>query len=163
MFSTCVLRILNSVDYVQFSIRKDTYDQEWFIHIYITFCVCGCVDGNNSPNFTGKNGVQNPFLCARSQRHQIFTGRNEVVAKVIFLHLFVILFTGGWCAWSGGGVSHKALRQTPPDQAHPPDQTHHPPRPGTHTPPPPPRPVTKPPHPDQTHHPPTRHTPTPLD
>ena len=23
------------------------------------------------------------------------TGRNEVVAKVIFLHLFVILFTGG--------------------------------------------------------------------
>ena len=25
----------------------------------------------------------------------IFTGRNEVVAKVIFLHLFVILFTGG--------------------------------------------------------------------
>ena len=25
----------------------------------------------------------------------IFTGRNEVVAKVIFLHLSVILFTGG--------------------------------------------------------------------
>ena len=25
----------------------------------------------------------------------IFNGRNEVVAKVIFLHLFVILFTGG--------------------------------------------------------------------
>ena len=25
----------------------------------------------------------------------IFTGRNEVLAKVIFLHLFVILFTGG--------------------------------------------------------------------
>ena len=25
----------------------------------------------------------------------IFTARNEVVAKVIFLHLFVILFTGG--------------------------------------------------------------------
>ena len=25
------------------------------------------------------------------------TGRNEVVAKVIFLHLFVILFTGGVC------------------------------------------------------------------
>ena len=32
----------------------------------------------------------------------IITGRNEVVAKVIFLHLFVILFTGGAC-----------LRQTP--------------------------------------------------
>ena len=25
----------------------------------------------------------------------IVTGRNEVLAKVIFLHLFVILFTGG--------------------------------------------------------------------
>ena len=25
----------------------------------------------------------------------LVTGRNEVVAKVIFLHLFVILFTGG--------------------------------------------------------------------
>ena len=39
--------------------------------------------------------------------YSIFTGRNEVVAKVIFLHLSVILFTGGV-------VSHKALRQTPP-------------------------------------------------
>ena len=27
----------------------------------------------------------------------LITGRNEVVAKVIFLHLFVILFTGGGC------------------------------------------------------------------
>ena len=26
---------------------------------------------------------------------QLFTGRNEVLAKVIFLHLSVILFTGG--------------------------------------------------------------------
>ena len=33
------------------------------------------------------------------------TGRNEVVAKVIFLHLFVILFTGG------GGVSQHALQE----------------------------------------------------
>ena len=104
---------------------------------------------------------------------KVITGRNEVVAKVIFLHLFVILFTGGgWCAWSGGVVSHKALRQTPPGQAHTPpsgpdtpppsDQTHHPPRPGTHpldqthTPPdqtPPPGPGTPSP-PDQTHLPP---------
>ena len=40
----------------------------------------------------------------------IITGRNGFVAKVIFLHLFVILFTGG----GGVVVSHKALRQTPP-------------------------------------------------
>ena len=52
------------------------------------------------------------------------------MAKVIFLHLFFILFTGGWCAWSGGWYPHKALRQTPPDQAQPPDQAHHPPGPG---------------------------------
>ena len=31
----------------------------------------------------------------------VITGRNEVVAKVIFLHLFVILFTGG-CLLPGG-------------------------------------------------------------
>ena len=43
------------------------------------------------------------------------TGPNEVVAKVIFLHLFVILFTGGV-------VSQKALRQTPPDQTPPPPE-----------------------------------------
>ena len=32
----------------------------------------------------------------------VITGRNEVVAKVIFLHLFVILFTGGVSAPGGG-------------------------------------------------------------
>ena len=45
----------------------------------------------------------------------IITGRNKVVAKVIFLHLFVILYTGG-----GGGVA--CLRQTPPGPD-PPEQT----------------------------------------
>ena len=83
----------------------------------------------------------------------IFTGRNEVVAKVIFLHLFVILFTGG------GGVCLSArwdtlpprTRQTPPpptprDQADtPPGPGRHPPGPGRHPPrtrqtPPPPTP-----------------------
>ena len=30
---------------------------------------------------------------------------NEVWGKVIFLHLFVIMFTGGWVpGWSGGGM-----------------------------------------------------------
>ena len=40
----------------------------------------------------------------------IFTGRNEVVAKVIFLHLFVILFTGG-------GVSASVHAGIPPSRA----------------------------------------------
>ena len=61
----------------------------------------------------------------------LFTGRNEVVAKVIVLHLFVILFTGG-----GGVVSQHAqtpLEQTPPRGDTPREQTHphwsrHPPR-----------------------------------
>ena len=35
----------------------------------------------------------------------IFTGRNEVLAKVIFLHLSVILFTGGGVCSIFGGVS----------------------------------------------------------
>ena len=70
----------------------------------------------------------------------IITGRNEVVAKVIFLHLFVILFTGGMV------VSHKALRQTPP---------------GPDTPPPPP-PRTRHTHPPDQMPPWTRHT-TPPD
>ena len=63
-----------------------------------------------------------------------------------------------------GVVSHKALRQTPPDQADPLDQTHHPPGSDTpqsrHTTTPPPDQAHHPP-PDQTHHPPdqTHHPP----
>ena len=34
----------------------------------------------------------------------IVTGRNEVVAKVIFLHLLVILFTGGGSALVHAGI-----------------------------------------------------------
>ena len=60
----------------------------------------------------------------------------------------------------GGGVvvvSHKALRQTPPDQAHCPhlDQAHHPPGPGT----PPSRTRHTTPLDQAHHHPPTRHSP----
>ena len=42
----------------------------------------------------------------------IFTGRNEVVAEVIFLHLSVILFTGG-----GSASVHAEI---PPPGKHPP-------------------------------------------
>ena len=44
----------------------------------------------------------------------VITGRNEVVAEVIFLHLFVILFTG-----DGGEVSASVHAGKP----HPPEQT----------------------------------------
>ena len=47
----------------------------------------------------------------------MFTGRNEVVAKVIFLHLFVILFTGG----DGSPVGRTPLPgRTPCQGEHPP-------------------------------------------
>ena len=63
----------------------------------------------------------------------IFTGRNEVLAKVIFLHLFVILFTGEGGVWQGEPSPGPG---TPPDQVLPPGtrytpQDQVPPRPGT--------------------------------
>ena len=79
--------------------------------------------------------------------HIFITGRNEVVAKVIFLHLFVILFTGGGVVV----VSNKALRQTPRTRHTTPPQTRHTTPPGPDT--PPLWPGTPPPL-DQTHHPP---------
>ena len=51
----------------------------------------------------------------------IISGRNEVVAKVIFLHLSVILFTGG------GSASVRPGKPPPweahPQEAHPPGST----------------------------------------
>ena len=70
------------------------------------------------------------WVCQYFHQRLIFTVRNEV-AKVIFLHLSIILFTGGVClsaCWD----------TTPPDQAqppktrHPPGTRHHPP-PGAET------------------------------
>ena len=49
------------------------------------------------------------------------TGRNEVVAKVIFLHLSVILFTGGCLPQCMLGY------HTPPGADNPPPQSRHPP------------------------------------
>ena len=86
----------------------------------------------------------------------LFTGRNEVVAKVMFLQVSVILFTGGLQAgrtplppgqgeppWQGGtppGPGRHPLdqadtpqdRQTPPGREEPPSPRpgRHPPRPG---------------------------------
>ena len=59
----------------------------------------------------------------------LITGRNEVVAKVIFLHLSVILFTGGVCLSASWDATHPPGVDTPPDQTPGPDipQSRHPP------------------------------------
>ena len=76
------------------------------------------------------------YACGTVHIQNIITGRNEVLAKVMFLQVSVILLTGG------GGVPDQAPppgpgRYTPPDQAGtPPDQAGTPPsRPGRYTPP----------------------------
>ena len=64
-------------------------------------------------------------LDVESLRSLIFTGRNEVVAKVIFLHLSVILFTGGCLPQCILGY-HTPQEQTPPGSRSPQEQTHPP-------------------------------------
>ena len=80
----------------------------------------------------------------------IITGHNEVVAKVMFSHVSVILLTGGglWADPPGPGrpprqgepprdqADTPQTRQTPPSRENPPGtrQTPHPPRPGRHPP-----------------------------
>ena len=97
----------------------------------------------------------------------IFTGRNEVVAKVMFLHVSVILFTGGvgvsgQTPWTRQTPPPGQGRENPPLAGRPPWDHADPPRPGRHpinqagTPPGPGR------HPPQQgEHPPTRQAPTP--
>ena len=66
--------------------------------------------------------LQNIFVETKN----VITGRNEVVAKVMFLHVSVILLTGG------------VSGETPPprDQGEPPPRTKEtPPAPGRHPPP----------------------------
>ena len=86
----------------------------------------------------------------------LFTGRNEVVAKVIFLHVSVI-----HSVHRGGGGLPQCMLGYPPDQADPPPQTRQtPPGPGR-------PPQTRQTPPDQTEPPTptppwTRQTPPPL-
>ena len=83
----------------------------------------------------------------------IFTGRNEVVAKVMFLHVCVILFTGG----GGLRADPPWTRQTPlpPGPGRPP----HPPRTRQTPLPSPPKDQAEPPPPPQ----PGRHPPDQAD
>ena len=74
----------------------------------------------------------------------VLTGRNEVVAKVMFLHLSVILFTGGSASVHAGIPPPSPEARTPlPRSTHPPGSTHphlpgstHPHPPGSTHPPP---------------------------
>ena len=81
----------------------------------------------------------------------IFTGGNEVVAKVMFLQASVILSTGGVSASVHVGIPHTptSLEQTPPGSRHPPqEQIPPPPSPRADTPgsrPPPGADTTPPP------------------
>ena len=71
--------------------------------------------------FAKKNGIEfcfplfvsihfiHPLEFVLGSSLRIVTGRNEVVAKVIFLHLFVILFTGG-----GSASVHAGIPPPPP-------------------------------------------------
>ena len=61
------------------------------------------------------------FVRVNALSREIFTGRNKVVAKVIFLHLFVILFTGGVLPQCMLGYHPR--EQTPPGDQTPRDQT----------------------------------------
>ena len=70
------------------------------------------------------NGINNHYRPQTKLREgDVFTAANEVWGKVIFLHLFVILFTGG-----GGSASVHAGRS--PRRRHPPPRRR-PPRGGT--------------------------------
>ena len=75
-------------------------------------------------------------VCANLNNVTLITGRNEVVAKVMFLHVSVILFTGGVSRQGEpppqtrqGDLPDQAdpLEQTLPDQADPPGTRHTPP------------------------------------
>ena len=56
------------------------------------------------------DGPENNETIISYSSATVFTGRNEVVAKVIFLHLPVILFTGGGVSASvHAGMPHPSL------------------------------------------------------
>ena len=87
--------------------------------------------------------VSNPGFCQPLNfgRKLIITARNEVVAKVMFLLVSVILLTGGLpqCMLGYHPPGSRPLRnrhppgsRPPPEQTHPPGSRHPPPRKQTH-------------------------------
>ena len=81
-------------------------------------------------NLRGPASATGVFTTHDTKGHpypEIVTGRNKVLAKVIFLHLSVILFTGGGLARrTPPGMESPPLDQTPPNMETPgPDPPHH--------------------------------------
>ena len=77
----------------------------------------------------GKTAVQSEIVSC-SKVHLLVTGRNEVVAKVMFLHVFVILLTGG--STGRENPPGQGEHPPPPGQADPPQTRQTPPWPGRH-------------------------------
>ena len=81
-----------------------------------------------SPLYSHFFGRLSPFLMSKHLvtypiKAHFITGRNEVLAKVMFLQVCVILFTGR-DVWSGpGGVRHPPPGRHPHQVRHPPGQT----------------------------------------
>ena len=68
-----------------------------------------------------------PHKHVQIPENEIFTGRNEVVAKVIFLHLSVILFTeGGVCLSACWDTIPPPREQTPLQDQTPPGTKYNP-------------------------------------
>ena len=99
---------------------------------------CPLVHLHRLNNLSSKEKI---YIISRSIVHasppnqtnfSVITGRNEVVAKVIFLHLFVILFTGGSASVHVGITTQPRTRQTPPQTRQTLPRTRHTPQPGRH-------------------------------
>ena len=91
------------------------------------------------------------MICSSDSSDIIITGRNEVVAKVMFLHVCVILFTGGVSGQGEpptppGRENHHPTLIRPPGTRHPPEADT--PHPGRET---PPRPAPRGPDPTPRH------------
>ena len=93
------------------------------MRLVLSVCVCVC-DACTLLHLASFNlGERNMLLTVLKC---IVTGRNEVVAKVIFLHLSVILFTGGSASVHAGIPPPPARRppskETPPKKEAPPQK-----------------------------------------
>ena len=75
--------------------------------------------------FIADFSYSNADLLCFVQGVSFITGRNEAVAKVIFLHLFVILFEVGVSASVHAGILHPPGSRHPWEQIPPQEQTPH--------------------------------------
>ena len=102
------------------------------ITIKNTLNVCKCLS-KSSCCLDSKNKQIN-FYFSHKEHHFLITGRNEVVAKVMFLHVSVILYTGGVSGEPPQDHGDTTPRQgeppagrTPPQPGRPPGTKENPP------------------------------------